>query len=91
MRISICHIQSLNWGARVREEVLTQVREKTVVGDNIFCLWVLLFPLVFILSVRKLWGFLLYGFPKETSLCLLSLVIFVVHVILLDKILDHIA
>ena len=35
-------------------------------------------------------GFLLYGFPKENSLCLLSLVIIVVHVILLDKILDHI-
>ena len=35
-------------------------------------------------------GFLLYGFPKENSLCLLSLVFIVVHVILLDKILDHI-
>ena len=32
-------------------------------------------------------GFLLYGLPKENSLCLLSLVIFVVHVILSDKIL----
>ena len=36
-------------------------------------------------------GFLLYGFPKENCLCLLSLVIIVVHVILLDKILDHIS
>ena len=35
--------------------------------------------------------FSLYGFPEENSLCLLSLVIFVVHVILLDMILDHIA
>ena len=29
-------------------------------------------------------------FPKENSLCLLSLVIIYVHVILSDKILDHI-
>ena len=42
--------------------------------------------------LRKLWIFLflLYGFPEKISLCLLSLVIFAVHVILLDKILDHI-
>ena len=32
-------------------------------------------------------GFLLYGFPKENSLCLLSLLFIDVHVILLDKIL----
>ena len=30
--------------------------------------------LVLILSLRKLRGFLLYGFPEENSLCLLSLV-----------------
>ena len=35
-------------------------------------------------------GFPLYGFPEENSLCLLSLVIIVVHVILSDKILDQI-
>ena len=35
-------------------------------------------------------GCLLYGVPKENSLCLLSLVIIVVHVILPDKFLDHI-
>ena len=65
-------------------------RERTVVGDHLFYLWILLFPLVLILSLRKLWGFLLYGFPGENSLFLLSLVIIVVHVILSDKILDHI-
>ena len=37
--------------------------------------------------MRKLWGFILYGFPEENSLCLLSLVFIVVHVILSDKIL----
>ena len=35
-------------------------------------------------------GFLFYGFLEENSLCLLSLVIIVMHVILLDKIIDHI-
>ena len=52
--------------------------------------WVLLFLLVLILSLRKLQGFLLYGFPEENSLCLLSLVIIAGHVILSDTILDHI-
>ena len=56
-------------------------------GDHLLCIWVLLLLLVLILSLRKLRGFLLYGFPKENLLCLLSLVIIVVHVILLDKIL----
>ena len=35
-------------------------------------------------------GFYIYGFPEENSLCLLSRVIITVHVILSDKILDHI-
>ena len=52
--------------------------------------WVLLLLLVLILSLRKLRGFLLYVFPEEKSLCFLSLVIIGVHVILSDKILDHI-
>ena len=56
-------------------------------GDHIFYLWVLLLPLRLILSLRKLWGFLLYGFPKENFVCLLSLVIIVVYVILSIKIL----
>ena len=67
--------------------MLTQVRERTTVGNDIFCLWVLLLPLVLILSLRKLRGFLLYGFPEENSLCLLYLVIIAVNVILSDKIL----
>ena len=64
-------------------------RERTPIGDHLLCILVLLPPLVVILSLRKLWGFLLYGFPEENSLCLLSLVYFVVYVILSDKILDH--
>ena len=34
---------------------------------------------------EELAGFMLYGFPEENSLCLLSLVFIVVHVILLVK------
>ena len=62
-------------------------RERVAIGDHLFCLWVLLFPFVLILSLCKLWGFLLYGFPKENSLCLLCLMFIVVHVILSNKIL----
>ena len=45
------------------------------------------FTLVLILSLRNLRGFLLYGFPEENSLCVLSVVIITVYVILSDKIL----
>ena len=41
--------------------------------------------LVLILYLRKLHGFLLYGFPEENYLCLLSLFFIVVHVILSVK------
>ena len=58
-------------------------RETTVVGRSYYYFWVLL--LVPILSLRKLRGFLIYGFPKENYLCLLSLVFIVVHVILSVK------
>ena len=60
-------------------------RETTVVGRSSY--YFLVLPLVLILSLRKLRGFLLYGFPEENSLCLLSLVFNVVHVIISDKIL----
>ena len=48
-------------------------REIAAVGRSSYCFPVL--PLVLILSLRKLGGFLLYGFPKKNSLCLLSLVL----------------
>ena len=72
-----------------RGEALSSERERTVIGDHLFCVWVLLLPLVLILSLRKLRGFILYGFPEENSLCLLSFVIIIVHVILSDKILNN--
>ena len=62
-------------------------RETTVVERSSLCFQVLVLPLVIILSLIKLGGFLLYGFPKENSLCLLSLGFIVLHVILSDKIL----
>ena len=68
-----------------RGEALSSERERTPIGDHLYCLWVLLLPLVLILSLRKLWGFLFYGFPEENSLCLLSLVFISMHVILSVK------
>ena len=67
----------------MREKKLGSERETTVVGRSSLCFWVLL--LVLILSLSKLRGFLLYGFPKENYLCLLSLVFIAVHVILSVK------
>ena len=72
----------------MREEKISQVTEREqVVGDHIYVFWVLVVPLVLILSLRKLRVFLLYGFPEENSLCLLSLVFIIVHVILSNNIL----
>ena len=69
-----------------REVVLSSERERERrCGDHLYVFWVLLLPLVLILSLRKLRGFFLYGFPKENSLCLLSLVFIVVHIILSVK------
>ena len=62
------------------------MREREQLSEIILLSLGLLLPLVLILSLRKLRGFLLYGFPEE-NLWLLSLVIIVVHVIRSDKIL----
>ena len=47
-----------------RGEALSSERERKTTEDHLLCHWVLLLPLVLILSLRKLWHFLLYGFPK---------------------------
>ena len=69
------------------ESLSVRERETTVVRRSSYCFPVL--PLVLILSLRKLQGFLLYGFPEENFLCLLSLVLCLcfifVHVILSVK------
>ena len=70
----------------MREEKLSQCeRERQKLWRSSLCFQVLLLPLVLILSLRKLWGFLLYGFHEENSLCLLSVVFIAVHAILLVK------
>ena len=68
-----------------REVVLSSKRERQKLWRSNLSFWVLLLPLVLILSLRKLQGFLLYGFLEENSLCLLSLVFIAVHVILSVK------
>ena len=60
---------------RISEEGNTLGLDKkktTAVGSASY--YFLVLPFVLILSLRKLWRFLLYGFPEENSLCLLSLV-----------------
>ena len=59
----------------MREEVVgTRERETTTVERSSYCFGLLL--LVMVLSLRKLQGFLLYGFPKEKHCfhCLLCLI-----------------
>ena len=66
------------------EREFVGTRERLLLsGDHLYVFRVLL--LVLILSLRKLRGFLLYGFPEENYFCLLSLVFIVVHVILSVK------
>ena len=70
------------------EALSVRERERDIsCGDHLYVLG--FYILVLILSLRKLWGFLFYGFPEENSLCLLSLVLclcfIAVHVILLVK------
>ena len=74
----------------MREEKLSQVREREQLWRSSFL------SLGFTDAIgahsisEEVVGFSPLWFPEENSLCLLSLLIFVVHVILLDKILDHI-
>ena len=83
MSLSIYHTHTHSLGCMSERRNCWDKRETTVVGRSSLCFWVLL--LVLILSLRKLQVFLLYGFPEENSLCLLSLVFIAVHVILLVK------
>ena len=61
--------------------LLGQEREILLLsGDHLTVFEVLL--LVLILSLRKLWGFLLYGFPEE-KLCVHCLLCFIVVLVIL--------
>ena len=80
----ITHTHSLGHMSE-RAESLSSERERQKLWRSSLCFRVLL--LVLILSLRKLRGFLLYGFPKEnlSVSCLLCFIF--VHVILSIKIL----
>ena len=78
----------------MRREVVGTGERLLLSGDHLTVLGFYL--LVLILSLRKLRGFLLYGFLEENSVCLLSLVLCLcfidVHVILsVKRSEDHIA
>ena len=81
------HNHSLERMSERGEALSVCEREITAIGRSYY--YFLVLPLVLILSLRKLRGFLLYGFPQENSLCLLSLVLclcfIVVHVIISVK------
>ena len=81
------HTHSLGCMSERGEALSVCERETAAVGRSSY--YFLVLPLVLILSLRKLQGFLLYGFPKENSLCLLSLVLclcfIAMHVILSVK------
>ena len=83
MSLSIYHTLTHSLGHKSERRSCLDKRETTTVGRSSLCFHVLL--LVLILSLRKLQDFLLYGFLEENSLCLLSLVFIVVHVILSVK------
>ena len=59
--------------------------ERDQLSEIIFMFLGLTFSMVLIISLRKLQGFLLYGFPEENYSCLLSLVCIAVYVILSVK------
>ena len=74
------HTHSLGRMSERGKALSVRERESGAIRRLSYCFPVL--PLVLILSLRKLQGFLLYGFPEENSLCLLSLVFNAVIVIL---------
>ena len=74
MYLSYIHSHSVVAQTKREEVARTRERERLLLsGYHLTIFGVLL--LVLILSLRRLWGFLLYGFPEENCLCLLSLVI----------------
>ena len=85
MRLSIYHTHTHSLGHMSEREVVgTRERERLLLsGDHLIVFGV--FLLVLILSPRRLWGFLLYGFPKEKICVHYLLCLNVVLVILLVK------
>ena len=70
----ITHTLTHSFGCMSERRSCLDKRETAAARRSSLCFQVLL--LVLILSLRKLQGFLLYGFSKENYLCLLSLVFY---------------
>ena len=83
MSLSIYHTLTHSLGCMSEREFVGTRERLLLSGDHLTIFGVLL--LVLILSLRKLQGFLLYGFLEENSLCILSLAFIIVHFILLVK------
>ena len=71
MSLSIYYTHTHSLGCMSEREFVGTRERLLLSGDHLTGFGVLL--LVLILSLRKLRGFLLYGFPKEKTLCSLSL------------------
>ena len=65
----------------MREKKLGSEKETTTIGREYYYFWVLL--LVLILFVRKLRGFIFYGFPEE-NLCVYCLLCLIVVLVILS-------
>ena len=79
--LSIYHTHTHSLGSMSEREV-AGIRERDYCCREIILLfWVLL--LVLILSLRKLWGFLIYGFPKE-NICVYCLLCLIVVLVILS-------
>ena len=76
MNLSIYHTHTHSLGrmSEKGEALLVRERETPTVGRSSYCFGVLPFGADSI--SEEVVGFLLYGFPKENSLCLLSLVFY---------------
>ena len=83
MILSIYHTHTHSLGRISDKRSCWDKRETTAVEISYLCFRVLI--LVLVLSLRKLQGFLIYGFLEENYLCLLSLVFIAMHVILSVK------
>ena len=81
MSLSIYHTHTHSLGCLSEREV-DETRERLLLsGDHLIVFGVLL--LVLILSLRKLRGFLLYGFPEE-NLCVYFLLCLIVVLVILS-------
>ena len=84
MSLSIYHIHTHSLEHMIEREVAETRETLLLLGDHLTIFGVLL--LVLILSLRKLRGFLLYGFPKENICvhCLLCLIVVLVFILVKD-------